>query len=73
LRLLASTGNVGQSLLVIVNQDGLPHFKTHPNWNMVGHMRLYLVGADWNLGFFDFPFRWECHHPTDELHHFSEG
>ena len=32
----------------------------------------YLVGA-LEHEFFDFPFSWEYHHPTDELHDFSEG
>jgi len=33
----------------------------------------YLVGGDWNHGMdYDFPFSWECHHPTD-FHVFRRG
>ena len=37
--------------------------KPHTSWSC------WLVV--WNIVFF--PIYWECHHPNDELHHFSEG
>ena len=51
-------------------KDSLPHMA--PRWNGKTDRNCLVVTGI--MEFYDFPFRWECHHPNWlELHHFTEG
>ena len=58
---LVVTGTFGLFSIIYTNGE---------TWNINGILIWLVV---WNMAFMTFHNIWECHRPTDELHHFSEG